>query len=336
MGSAVFLLVLVVIGTSLYLRIGEGQWSVFNCFYMTVITLSTVGFAETLPGMDDVPAARLLTLVLIVLGSGTLLYFLSSLTAFIVEGDLRGILRKRRMQQKIDKHENHIVVCGVGNTGEHIVRELLAMKRPFVVIDNDEQRIMDLQQLFETEFLYVLGDATADKSLQQAGIERAQGVIAALSMDKDNLFVTISARALNSRARIVAKAIEHANERKLRRAGANSVVSPNEIGGHRLVNEMIRPAAVEFLDRMLRDTDETLRIEEADIPKGSAIVGCTLAEVSIRETGALVLAVRRSTGDYVYNPGGSLTLNEGDALIVIAHPQDITRLNDGLTDGSLI
>ncbi len=332
--AAFFLGCVVVLGALAYFHIGHGRWSLFDCFYMTVITLSTVGFGETLSGMNEVPEARAVTLVLIVIGSGTLLYFLSNLTALVVEGDLQGILRARRMQKKIDELEKHIVVCGAGNTGEHVISELIEAGVEFVVIDQDEERIRVLSEDLGAEILHVMGDATDDHSLERAGVERAKGVIAALHTDKDNLFVVISVRHLNPKARIVAKAIDASTTPKLRRAGAHAIVSPNAIGGLRLVSEMIRPQAVDFLDRLLRE-DTKLRIEDVAITADSNLVGHTLAECKIRETGALVLAIRKGA-NYVYNPGPDIVLEAGTHLIVIAPSTSIVGLREGLKKNELL
>jgi len=333
--SAVFFLTLVFVGGATILhQIGGGRWGWFDCFYMTVITLSTVGFGETLPGFADVPGARAVLIVLIILGSGTLLYFISNFTALLVEGDLGEMLIRRRMHTRIDKLKNHIVVCGIGTTGVHIVEELLAVERPCVAVDLDAERLEKLAREFGPRFLYVVGDATDEEVLMLAGVERAGGVIAALHDDKDNLFITITARALNAKARIVAKSVAASSEKKLKRAGANAVVSPNFIGGMRLVSEMIRPAAVEFLDRMLRDRDHNLRVDEASIPEGSALAGKTLAGSGVRETGALVIAVRLPEGRYVYKPSGDLALPAGSCLIVIAQSADLEKLRRHLESAS--
>ncbi|MCB9601904.1 MAG: potassium channel protein [Sandaracinus sp.] len=325
--SATFILVCVLAaGTTAYHEIGEGRWSLFDCLYMTVITLSTVGFGETLPGMHEIPEARIITMALIVVGSGTLLYFISGLTALLVEGDLQGMLRNRRMMKQIAGMEGHIVVCGAGTTGEHVLRELVDVRVPFVVIERSRARIEVLEEDLGTTIPFVEGDATDDHSLSAAGIERARGIIAALSDDKDNLFVTISARHLNRGARIVAKAVESSTVPKLRRAGADAVVSTNQIGGLRLVSEMVRPTAVEFLDKMLRQ-DHKLRIEDAGIREGSPVVGRTLAEANLRKSGALVIAIRQPDGTYQYNPEGREKLVAGSALILLAHPEDMVRLN---------
>ena len=325
--AAGVLTAVVLAGATAYFVVGEGRWSWFDCFYMTIITLSTVGFAETLEGMNEMREARAVTISLIILGSGTLLYFISSLTALIVEGDLQGILRRRSMQRAIDKLSQHVIVCGIGTTGRHIATELSAVGVPFVELDTDRRRLEELGQEFNDGLHYVIGDATDDHVLELAGIERARGVISALNDDKANRFVTISARALNPTARIVAKSIEPSTEAKLRRAGADSVVAPNYIGGVRLFSEMVSPKAAAFLDRIVQfGSGISVGLEAIDVPAGSPLIGQRLAETDIRGAGALVVAVHRSDGDYVYNPGSEHLLEAGDSLIVLADSEDMAAL----------
>lgn len=340
LSAAAILTTTVLVSSVLLYEAGDDRWTFFECFYLAVITVSSVGFGETLPGMEDVIEARIIVLILIMVGSLTLLWFLSTFTAFMIEGDLRGILRFRQMQKKIDKLSEHIIVCGAGNTGEHVIAELLRDEHPFVVVDTDEERIRLLEKDLGGKIMYVVGDATDDHILMQAGIERASGVIAALHTDKDNLFVVVSAKALTEGVRkktfrIVTKAVDSSARGKLRRAGATAIVSPNEIGGLRLVSEMIRPTAVEFLDRLLR-TDRKLRVEDVTIPAESNLVGQTLARASIRETGALVIAVQQPDNEIVYNPNSSLVLRAGASLIVIAHMEDVIRLRDGINNDRLL
>lgn len=335
-GAFVFLMTVAGSGTLGYHYMGDGRWTLFDCFYMSVVTLSTVGFAETLPGMNEVPGARGFTVLLIVLGSGTLLYFVSTFTAFVVEGDLLGVLKRRRMNKRIEKLEGHVVVCGVGSTGAHIVDELVATRTPFVAIDSESERLRRLDEETEQPLHYVVGDATDDAVLLEAGLDRARGIIAALHDDKDNLFVTVTARALAPNARIVAKAVEASAIDKLHRAGADSVVSPNRIGGMRLVSEMIRPAVVQFLDLMLRDKQRNLRLEELEIPSDSSMVGVALRDTDIRQkTDALVIAVRAVDGKFLYNPPPDTELTAGMKLVVLAETDKIIRLREGVLDGSI-
>ena len=328
--------IVLLVGATSYYAVGDGRWSWYECFYMTIITLSTVGFAETLEGMNELPEARAVTVGLIVLGSGTLLYFISSLTALIVEGDLQGILRRRSMQRAIGALSKHIIVCGIGTTGHHIATELTAVGIPFVVVDRDRARLEEVHEEFGGHLLYVVGDATDDHVLELAGVRRARGVISALNDDKSNLFVTISARALNPEARIVAKSIEQSTEAKLRRAGADAVVAPNYIGGVRLFSEMVSPKTVAFLDRIVQfGGGISVGIEAIDVPDGSAVEGQRLAETNLREAGALVVAIHRADGDYVYNPGGEYRLAAGDSLLVLVESQDVNQLRDLVGSGAL-
>lgn len=327
----------VVVGTIGYHQIGEGRWTFGDCLYMTIVTVSSVGFAETLPGMSQVPGARAFTVLLIVLGSGTLLYFVSTLTAFIVEGDLVGALRRSRMQKKIDALSGHVVVCGVGSTGSHVLEELVLTGQPFVAIDLDAERLARVDaELPQTELLYVVGDATDDSTLHLAGIERARGVIAALHDDTQNVFLTVTARALNAKARIVSKAVEHTAGAKLLRAGADSVVSPSHIGALRLASLMIRPRVVEFLDLMMRDREQNLRIEEIPVPDESKLIGAALKQTEIRKnTDVLVIAIRTPDGRHKYNPGPDTVLEKAMTLIVLATTADVIRLRDGIADGTI-
>ena len=318
-----FLLVVVALGTLVYRQLGDGRWSLYDCFYMTVITVSTVGYGEVLDGFSSVPGARGFTTMLVVLGSGTLVYAASTMTAFVVEGDLLGALKENRMQKRIDQLTGHIIVCGAGSTGMHILNELAGFGESFVVIDHDGERLARMSNEQRGSLLHVEGDATEDGTLVNAGVERARGLITALHDDKDNLFVTISARAMNPRIRIVAKATEHSAEPKLRRAGANTVVSPYQIGGIRMVSEILRPQVVRFLDEMLSVDGQTLSLEEAAIPEASALAGVALRDTSIREkTDALVVAVRDEGGRFVYNPAPSFVLQGGMTLIILAKNRD--------------
>src|SRR5580704_13753011 len=220
------LLALVMVGTTGYDLLGHGRWTIGDCVYMTVITLSTVGFAE-LNDMARVPGARALTVGLIIGGVGTLAYVQGNVTALLVEGVIGTAFRRNRMRKAIDELKGHIVVAGAGSTGRHAVEELLVTRTPFVVIDRDLAHLERIsQELADGKLLYVHGDATEDHVLLAAGVGRARGVVAALTHDKDNLFVTLSARSLNAAARIVAKVTEVETVPKMMKAGASAVVNP--------------------------------------------------------------------------------------------------------------
>lgn len=337
LGAAFWLLASVVIGSVSFHVIGQGRWSWIDCVYFTVITLSTVGFGETLDGMHELPIARVFTIGLIILGSGTLLYFISTLTAFIVEGDIGGALRRNRMQTRLNQISKHWIVCGAGTTGIHVIEELISTHMSFCVVDRDEGRLLELAERFGPErFLYIVGDASDDETLVRAGIERASGVISALHEDKDNLFVVVTASALNPKLRIVSKAVEVSSRAKLLRAGAKAVVSPTQIGGLRLASEAVRPTVVEFLDLMMRDPKKNLRIEEVTIPDGSTLIGARLKETEIRKkTRVLVIAVRYPGGRYEYNPSPEEVLELGSTLIVLAETAEMSRLREGIASGEI-
>ncbi len=325
--------VLVTVGSIGYDLLGGGRWSFADCVYMTVITLSTVGFAE-LNEMSRVPGARALTVALIIGGVGTLAYVQGTVTALLVEGAIGQAFRRNRMRKAIEGLTGHIVVAGAGSTGRHAIEELVATRTPFVVIDRDHGHVERISaELAEGKMLFVHGDATEDHVLLAAGVGRARGVIAALTHDKDNLFVTLSARSLNAGARIVAKVTEHDAAPKMIKAGATSTVNPTMIGGRRMASECIRPVVNEFLDQMLRDKDKNLRLEEVAIPPGSSLVGVALKDAPIRrEARVLVVAVRTESRAFIYNPEPDLLLTEGSMLVVMGEAEGVVRLRKLVED----
>ena len=331
--QAVLLIIAIfVLGTTGYVIIGLAtgqQWSLLNCAYMTIITLATVGYGEILD-LSGNPIGRLYTIVLIMLGMGVLLYGVSTITAFIVEGDLTKALWRRKMEKEIRKKKSHFIVCGAGSTGFYIIEELLATGRDFVVIDKENESIERARK--DGEFAYIIGDATDDDILLKGGIKEAAGVVTALPDDKDNLFVTVSARELNKNIRIIAKVIDPQSRSKMILAGATSVVSPNAIGGLRMVSEMVRPHVVTFLDKMLRDRDEIYRFEEVRIPEGSRFIGKRLKETGIHdEMGIPILAIREAGGEnFIYNPKPDTEVKKDMVFVVLAKKEEVNRLKECL------
>jgi voltage-gated potassium channel len=313
-------------GLALY-ALGGGLWTLGEACYMAVISVSTVGFGE-LPHINQVPAARPVVVIIILAGLVTVAYFQSTMTALIVEGVIGNAWRSKRMKKTIDALSGHVVLTGVGSTGRHVVEELTATRTPFVAIDRNRENLERVsQEVCDGKMLYVHGDATEDHCLLEAGVDRAQGVVAALTHDKDNLYVTLSARTLNARARIVAKVVEFEAMPKMMRAGANATVSPNIIGGRRMASELIRPEVTEFLDQMLHDKERTLRLEEIAVPHGSNYAGKALGEVPIRpESSALVVAVRDRSRQFLYNPGPDHLLTEGSVLVVLGDQHNVEAL----------
>ncbi len=329
--ASIALLIVIAAGTIGYFYLGEGRWSVSDCLYMTVITLTTVGFGEVLAEFHHVPHVREFTMVLILFGMGSFLYFASTLTAFIIEGELRTALREKRMRKRISKLEDHVIVCGAGTTGRHVIEELIATRTPVVAIDLDPDCLEAIATAHpKANYGYVVGDATNDNILAQAHPETARGFVAAMHNDKDNLYLVVSARQLRPSARIVARGAELQVLDKLKKAGADTVVSPNFIGGMRIVSEMIRPHVVRFLDNMLRDDKDTIRIEEVSVPEGSGLSGCTLAQANLRKSiNILVLAIERvEGGEYIYNPSGETKIESGMTLVVLGSLGHVAELRE--------
>jgi voltage-gated potassium channel len=319
--------------------LGTRAWSLGECAYFTVTTITTVGFGE-LPHLERVPFARAWTVVVLLVGLGVALYCMSALTTYFIEGEFTKGRMRRRISRMLSELSDHIIVCGVGTTGIHVVEELIATNNKLVAIDLDADHLERVQALSRGLLPTLQGDATDDAVLEQAGIRRARGLVAALTDDKANLFIVVSARELNPRLKIIAKGVDVKAGEKLKHAGADSVVNPAFIGGVRMVSEMIRPQVVEFLDLMLRDKEKNLRIEEVLVPAGSALVGKPIFEAQIRKyTNLLVVAVREPAasadvaGRFVYNPGPETLISAGMALIVLGETVGVHKLRASIGSG---
>ncbi|MGB8951675.1 MAG: NAD-binding protein [Candidatus Aminicenantales bacterium] len=328
---SMFLLVFI-IGILGFKFFGGPEWSFFDGLYMTAITIATIGYGEV-HDLSANPAARTFAAVFILVCLGTIAFAVSSITAFVVEGELKNILGRRKMEKEISRLKDHYIVCGSDETAQTIIQELSQTKKKFVVIENSREKMEKLTA--PGNILSVLGDPSDDQVLLQAGIERARGILISLPADEANLFVTVTARSLNPRIRIIAKGIDVNSHRKIIKAGADSVISPTFIGGMRMVSEMVRPAVVTFLDMMLREREQVLRFEEVSVGKGSPLVGKTIEESKIEEkTGALLVAVRRAgTKDYRFNPPKESALQENDVLILIASPDMVGEIEKVAGEG---
>ncbi|UCH24176.1 MAG: potassium channel protein [Deltaproteobacteria bacterium] len=308
--------------TGYYLLFG-GKPRFMDCVYMTVVSLTTVGYGEVIEITGNIPA-QIFTMILIIFGMGIILYGISTATAIIVEGELTGILRKKRMLKEIQKLKNHIIVCGGGETGRPVLTELVKNKEPVVLIEQEEENIERCKPV--ENLLYILGDATDDENLLAAGIEKASGIIITLPTDKDNLYLTMTARILNNRIRIVSRMIDQKLEPKLKMAGADRVVSPNTIGALRMASEMIRPTVVDFLDSMLRSSRGNLRIHQITVSENSGLAGKQLNESGIKDKfDLLVLGAKHEKEDIKFNPSPLETLDVGMTLIVMGEVENIAR-----------
>lgn len=311
-----------IIGSIGYYIIYGGKQNFLDCIFMTVISLTTVGYGEVLPVSGN-PTAQIFTMILVTFGMGVILYAIGTLTALLIEGELTDILRKNKMEKAIQKLSGHYILCGGGETGGPLLKELVKNRETAVLIESEKHRI-DLCLEIIPELLYIQGDATDDQNLIKANIHNASGIIISLPSDKDNLYITMTARMMNQKIRIISRMTDQRIEPKLRKAGADGVVSPNFIGALRMASEMIRPAAVDFLDRMLRHDEGNLRIHELNISKASLIVGKTILESDLKNKfNLLVLGAKNIKGEISFNPPATWVLQPGTTLIVMGDVMDI-------------
>jgi voltage-gated potassium channel len=323
----IILAVIVAVGTVGYWLLSGGGYSFFDYVYMTIITITTIGFGEVIDLAGNT-AARVFTVIIALSGIGVLAYMITNITATVVEGALTKSFRRRRMERIAKKAKGHYIVCGMGWAGLHIVHELRETKRPHVIIELSQKKI-DKSLETMSGAVFIEGDATDNNTLLKAGVERASGLFAVTTDDNQNLVICLSARQLNPDLRIVAQCNEMKNVEKMRRAGANAVVSPGYISGMRIASEMIRPTVVSFLDKMMRGRDESLRVEEVAIPK--SFVGKTLADLDLqRFPRTLLLAVKKGD-DWVFNPSRHDFILEADnEIIVMTTPEEMIELRRGL------
>lgn len=328
--ATIYFLVLFFIGT-VGLRIIE-DWSWFDSLYMAVTTVTSVGFMEVHPLS---PQARTFIMVVILLGVTGLGIWWALITALIVELDLGGVLRRRRKMKQLEDMENHYVICGVGRVGRMVLAEMKRAGRPTVVIEVDAERAQRLEE--ENPRLLVLrADATKERTLEEARVGTARGLAACLADDGDNLLVCLNARDLNSSLATVARAYNEESMRQLQRAGADHVISPTLTGGIRMASTLLRPHVVSFLDSAIVGPGMDLRLEEAEIPEDSPLVGRSLGEVAIpQKTGLVVIALQAggSSGGQIYNPGPDTLLAAGDVMIVLGKEDQLRRLHEYAASG---
>ncbi len=310
---------IIAVGTLGYMVI-EG-WNFFDSLYMTIITLTTVGYREV---HDLSRLGQLFTIMLIIGGVGTVFYLLSTGARIILEGELRQIFGRQRLEKKIKELQDHYIVCGYGRMGKIICRELADHRLPFVVV---EKNAGNLERTDDA--LVLQGDATKDEVLKTAGIEKAKGLISVLPTDAENLYVVLSARVLNPRLLIVARAGEEGSEQKLLRAGADRVVSPYQIGGLRIAHTVLKPAIVDFIEFATKSGNIELQMEEITIKEGSELVGRTLDECGFgRELGVIIVAIKEPLGAMKFNPTFRSTVKAQDTLIAIGEAGKLKIIED--------
>jgi voltage-gated potassium channel len=310
---------LVVFGTIGYYLI-EG-WSPLESLYMAAITLTTVGFSEVKPLSSS---GQIFTVIFLFLGVGTLAYALNTAGQYLMEADLGKTLRRRRSRRMIEKLENHVVICGYGRVGQSAAKILIESQRALVIVERDDSLVDELQ----AEGIPVVhGDATRDITLREAGLERADGIMICTGSDADNLFIVLSARTLFPMLRIVVRSADAENQSKMRRAGADRVVSPYQLGGRFMARALTQPHVAEFLEVVTLHSGLELWLEEILIEEGSPLAGHTVVEVDLRrQTGAtLVALVRQETGSTM-TPDEKTRLLVGDELIVLGTREQLGKL----------
>ena len=316
-----FLLLITLVGTLGYHFLEE--WSLANSFYATIVTLGTVGFGDFYP---ITPAGKCFAIFLIVFGVGTMAYTFAVIMEVLMEDRLKRILGRGKLEKQISSMHGHYIICGYGKIGTLICRELAHEKIGFVVVENNSEVIQDIE---DDGFVYIHGSATEDKVLLSAGIKRARGVVCALPTDADNLYVVLTAKELNPDVYVLSRFEDNASERRLLKAGADRAISPYRVGGMRMSQAILRPAMVDFIEITTRRQSLALRMEEIDVCKDSPVVGKNLEESGLRKTyGLIVVAIKKESGQMVFNPMASHVMESGDKLIALGEEDNLVALSE--------
>jgi voltage-gated potassium channel len=297
------------------------KWPPFDAFYMTLTTMTTVGYGEI---HELTRAGRVFNSFLIFFGVSTIFIAIGAMTQTIIELEFGDLLGKRRNKRMIDKLTDHYIICGYGRVGRGAANELLYAGVPFVVVDISPERV---ERAMMAGMLAVAADSTRDETLRQVGIDRARGLVAALATDADNLFVLLSAKGINSKIYLAARAAEEGAEEKMRRAGADAVFAPYSITGHRLAQSLLRPHVVQFLDFTTKDIGEDIAIEQVRVSEASQMATKTIREMQLgRDVGVIVMAIRKADGQMIFNPPADTGIHGGDFLIVMGRPGNLRTL----------
>lgn len=315
----------IAVGTIGY-EIIEG-WSFLDSIYMTITTITTVGYREVHPLSNP---GRIFSIFLILGGMGGAFYALTGVITYIVEGNIGATWGRRRMENKITQLKDHFILCGFGRVGEEIASIFKEEEVPFVIIDNRPECTARAEQ---SGYLYIEGDATSDEVLKEAGIEKARGLVAALGSDIDNTYITLSARGLYPSLFITARASDSQAEKKLRRTGANRIVSPNSIGARRMAMLALRPTVMDFLDTITRRRGPELQMENVAIDTNSSLNGVTIEEIR-KCSRATILALNRKTGSLVPNPSGDEKVTAGDSIIIMGTSEQLNTL-EAVCEGAI-
>ena len=316
-----FSALLVALGTVGYMLIEK--WSLLDSLYMTVITLSTIGYGEV---HAVSPPGRIFTLVLIVLGAGFFLYVIGNVVQFLVEGRIRLVLGRLKLDKKIGQLNNHYIVCGYGRMGRALCRYLTQKNLEFVAIEINADRIPIMNQ---DGILYISGEATAEENLLKAGLERASNLISALGTDADNVFLVLLAKGLNPNLYVVARASQNTSKRPLYTAGADIVVSPFDVGARRMAHAVLRPNVIRFLELAFADESTDIHIEEVTVSESSTLVDVSLKESGIRQNyDLIILSIVNQDGTMVFNPSAATQIRAGGSVIAVGSSENLMKLEE--------
>jgi len=320
-----FFAALLLFGTFGYMLISGASF--LNALFMTVITITTVGYEETVH-LD--PLGKVFTICLIITGVSFVFYVFGKFTETIVEGGLRKAFGRINMDKKLAKAEGHYIVCGYGRIGKVICKSFSEAGRSFVIIEHDPEEIANIVR---EKYLFVEGEAADDEVLIKAGVQKAQGLVSVVSSDADNVYITLSAKELNPQLLVLSRASGHKGaDTKLRRAGADKVISPYDIGARQMANMLLRPTVDAFIDLTVHANNLGLLLEEIEIPPSASFVNQTLADSGLRKNyDVIVVAIKRkSDGDMLFNPSHLATIGPGDTIIVLGEVNNIKRLENAL------
>jgi voltage-gated potassium channel len=316
-------LLLTAFGTAGYMLVEN--YTFIEALYMTIITLSTVGFAEVHP-LDN--AGRIFTIILILMGVSFVAFSLAYFSQILLDGNLLEAYRRRKLKKKLDQLENHFIICGYGEMGEIVTGELGKHKIPVAVIDSNEAV---LGRLSEKDFVYLSGDATDEENLISAGVRRARGLVSVVAKDSENVFIVLTARDLNKDLLILARASSPGTDKRLLKAGADRVVSPYAIGAIRLAHNILRPTVTDFLELALSAEGMELSMEEVCIPRNSRLAGLEVMDSGVRSNYDLIIvAIKRADGTMIFNPAPQQTFQGGDTLVAIGAVENISRFSRDL------
>ena len=323
--SFLFLVLILIIGVIGFKSL-EPRYTLLEAVYMTVITITTIGFREI---YEPTSGTMIFISLLIVTSFGTFAYAVSAISAYIIDGEFREYFKEYKVKSEVSKLKNHVIICGYGRNGSQAVTVLKKHKQPFLVVENNPTAIEEIKK-HNPELLLVVGDATHDEVLEEAGIQTAQALITTLPSDSNNLFVVLSARSVNSSIKIISRASEDNSDKKLRIAGANNVIMPDKIGGAHMASLVMKPDIIEFMDYISAQSNIDINLEELSfdvLPE--RFRGKSITEIGIRQlTGANIIGLKRDDGAFEINPNPETLITSKIKVFVLGTPNQIKKLNE--------